>query len=48
MHRWYYLSICDILQREFGDVPPIIEYRMQIEQVFGTDSPSVTKPHIGG
>ena len=48
MHRWYYLSICDILQREFGDVPPIIEYRMLIEQVFGSDSSSVINPRIGG
>lgn len=35
MHKWYYMSLYDILQKEFGDVAPIIEYRMLAEKVFG-------------
>ncbi len=35
MHKWYYMTLYDILQKEFGDVAPIIEYRMLAEKVFG-------------
>ena len=35
MHGWYYRSIFEILEKEFGSVPPIEEYRALLIQVFG-------------
>lgn len=34
---WYYRSICDILEAEFGAIPPIREYRVLLKEVFGED-----------
>lgn len=34
-HAWYYRSICDVLEEEFGAVPAIIEYRELLRTVFG-------------
>ena len=34
-HAWYYRSICDILEEEFGSIPAIQEYRKLLESVFG-------------
>ena len=36
-HAWYYRSICDILEAEFGTIPPIREYRILLKEVFGED-----------
>ena len=35
LHKWYYSSVYTILADEFGDVPPIREYREQLRKVFG-------------
>ena len=35
-HAWYYRSICDVLGAEFGDNMMIREYRMLLEEVFGS------------
>ena len=35
-HAWYYRSICDILEKEFGPVPAIAEYRALLEELFGS------------
>ncbi len=37
MHGWYYSSLYDVLAREFGDVPPVTEYKALLAQVFGKD-----------
>lgn len=34
-HAWYYRSMGDILEKEFGPVTPVREYRELLEQVFG-------------
>ena len=34
-HAWYYRSICDVLEEEFGEVPEIREYRSRLKSVFG-------------
>ena len=34
-HAWYYRSICDVLEAEFGAVPAIVEYRKLLTEVFG-------------
>ncbi len=34
LHKWYYSSIYEILSDEFGDVPPIREYRELLGKVF--------------
>ena len=34
-HRWYYASVLEILQSEFGEVPAIKEYRSLLSEVFG-------------
>ena len=36
-HAWYYRSICDVLEEEFGDVPEIREYRALLKTVFGEE-----------
>ena len=33
-HNWYYRSICDVLEEEFGDAPEIREYRALLKTVF--------------
>ena len=33
-HAWYYRSICDVLEAEFGAVPAIAEYRKLLKEVF--------------
>ena len=33
-HAWYYRSVCDVLEAEFGDVPAITEYRKLLKDVF--------------
>lgn len=35
MHAWYYSSICDALELEFGDIYEIKEYRALLKRVFG-------------
>ena len=35
MHAWYYGSIFRILEREFGDIPAIREYRALLQTMFG-------------
>lgn len=35
MHGWYYRSIFEILEEEFGDVSPIREYRELLQLMFG-------------
>ena len=34
-HAWYYRSICDVLELEFGDIREIREYRALLKRVFG-------------
>ena len=34
-HGWYYRMICIELQKEFGDIPPIQEYRDHLAHIFG-------------
>ena len=34
-HAWYYSSICDVLELEFGDIREIREYRALLKRVFG-------------
>ena len=34
-HAWYYSSICDVLELEFGDIREIREYRALLKHVFG-------------
>ncbi len=36
MHAWYYWSVFRVLEKEFGDVAPIREYRELLEHVFGS------------
>ena len=36
-HAWYYTSICEALEEEFGDVPEIREYRELLQNVFGEE-----------
>ena len=33
-HAWYYRSICDVLEAEFGRIPAIQEYRMLLIDIF--------------
>ncbi len=33
-HKWYYSSICDVLEEKFGSVPAIREYRELLQSVF--------------
>ena len=33
-HAWYYRSICDVLEREFGEINEIKEYRALLKSVF--------------
>ena len=35
MHGWYYQSIYEVLEREFGDVPAVEKYRTLLQKVFG-------------
>ena len=35
LHAWYYRSICDVLEEEFGSIPAIREYRSLLKTVFG-------------
>ncbi len=35
MHGWYYSAICDELEKEFGSVPAIREYRDLLKTIFG-------------
>ena len=35
-HAWYYWSVFRVLEKEFGDVAPIREYRELLEHVFGS------------
>ena len=35
-HGWYYGSVFRILEREFGPIPAILEYRDLLEDVFGS------------
>ena len=34
MHGWYYTSVCDLLEEEFGKIEPITEYRQLLKRVF--------------
>ncbi len=34
-HAWYYRTLCDRLEEEFGDIPVIQEYRALLKKVFG-------------
>ena len=34
-HAWYYRSVCDVLELEFGDICEIKEYRSLLKRVFG-------------
>ena len=34
-HGWYYRSVCDLLEAEFGPVPEIREYREHLREIFG-------------
>ena len=34
-HAWYYSSICDVLELEFGEINEIKEYRALLKRVFG-------------
>lgn len=33
-HAWYYRSICDVLEEEFGDISEIKEYRQLLDVIF--------------
>ena len=35
MHAWYYRSVFEILEKEFGDAAAIREYRSLLREVFG-------------
>jgi myo-inositol-1(or 4)-monophosphatase len=35
LHAWYYRSVCDVLEAEFGSIPAIREYRTLLRAVFG-------------
>ncbi len=37
-HAWYYRSICEVLEKEFGAVPAILEYRELLKTVFGGEN----------
>ncbi len=33
-HAWYYRSVCDVLEAEFGRIPEIREYREHLREIF--------------